>query len=220
MQARAPRVFRLVTLMIGLLVVASPAQAQLGAAAGYGLNMPNDPSFSSPAQNTFESTGGVSVGLFYNFSFGRLALRPGLFLRQSSFDWQLDEVDFSPLQSKIRMAEVPIDVRFRFPREQFSPFVVAGPGFNFAHTDQPDLRQVMNSPEGTTYFTSLNAGAGIEIPIASLGLRLLPEVRYSYALSGFLKENYIVRTVPFEADSAQRMDHLTFRLGISFLSIR
>lgn len=221
MSALAKKSFLTVlSLCMALALMAAPAQAQFGAAAGYGINVLNEPSFSGGAQNTFESTGGLSVGLFYNFPLGRVAVRPGLFLHQSSFEWHLDGVNFSPLESKIRVAEIPVDVLYRFPMERFSPFVMAGPGFNFAQTDQPDLRQVMDSPKGTTFFTSVNVGAGVELPLARLGLKLLPEVRYRYALSGFLQEDYVVRTVAFDADSAQRMSSLTFRLGISFLSIQ
>lgn len=212
-------------LCVGMGLLASPARAQLGAAAGYDLNLETQPGFSSEAQNSLESTGGFTVGLFYNFPFGRVALRPGLFLNQSSFDWEILEENgephmFSPLESKLRVASIPFDIRFRFPGEQFSPYVIAGPGFNFIHTDQPDLRQVLDNPEGTTYYTSINIGAGIEVPVPGLGLLLLPEVRYSQALSGFLEENYIVRTISYAADGSQRMNSLTFRLGISFLSIR
>lgn len=201
-------------------LIAPPAQAQMGFSAGYGLNIMNQPGFSSSAANELEGTGGFDFGLFYNFPIGRVAVKPGLFMRQTSFDWNLDEVNLSPLQGQIRVVEIPIDLRYRFPGEQFTPYVAAGPGFNFVHTAQHDLRIALDRPKGTTYFTSVNLGAGIEIPFQQLGVALLPELRYSQALSGFLKESYIIRTVPYEADAAVRMSSLTLRLGIRFLSIR
>ena len=206
-------------LLTGSVLAVSPARAQLGAAVGYGLNMLNEPSFSSSASNTFEGSGGLSVGLFYSVRFGRLEVRPGLFLQQTSMDWTLDEVEFSPLETVVRTASIPLDVLFYFPLQQFSPYVVAGPALNFLHTDQPDLRQVLNRSKGSTRFASLNLGVGIEVQSPRLGLRLLPEIRYSYALSGFLQEEYIIRTVPFAADGSPHFSSLTFRLGISFLSI-
>lgn len=212
-------VLSIIPLFVAAALAAAPAQAQLGVAAGYGFNVLNQPGFSSSAQNTFKSPGGVNVSLFYDFPIGPVALRPGLSIRQSSFEWDLEEVSFSPIESSIRVAEIPIDLRYNFPRAWISPYVLAGPGFNFVHTNRPELRQVMDSPKGTTYFPSINIGAGVEIPFVRLGLKLLPELRYGHALSGFLQEEYIVRTVPFESDSAQRMSNLTFRLGISFLSI-
>lgn len=207
-------------LFIGMALVAPPAEAQLGVAAGYGLNVLNQPSFSSSAENSFESTGGINVGIFYNFPLGRVAIQPGLFLRQSSFDWELDGVNFSPLQDKIRVAEIPLDVRYRFPSAQFTPYVVAGPGFNFIHTAHHDLRIALDRPKGTTYYTSINVGAGVELPLEQWGMMLLPELRYSHGLSGFLKEDYTIRTVPFNADGSVRMSNLTLRLGIRFLSIQ
>lgn len=212
-------IFAVSLIVIGMGLMASPVQAQLGAAAGYGLNMINQPSFSSSASNSFESTGGMSAGIFYNFPFGRVALRPGVFVQQSSFEWHVAETMFSPLESSMRTASIPVDLRYRFPMEQFSPYVVAGPGFNFLHTAQTDLRQALDNPKGTTYFTSVNLGAGIELPFEGLGLVLLPEVRYSHALSGFMEEEYIVRTVPYSSDGSRRISNLTFRLGIQFLSI-
>ena len=206
-------------LLTGLTLAVAPARAQLGASVGYGLNMLNEPSFSSPATNTFEGTGGLNIGVFYGVNFGRIGVRPGLYFRQSSFDWMLDEVEFSPLETVVRTAEIPLDILFHFPMQQISPYVVAGPSINFLHTNQPDLRQVLDRSEGSTRFVSLNLGAGVEVRVPNLGLKLLPEVRYSYALSGFLQEEYIIRTVPFASDGSPHYSSLTFRLGISFLSI-
>jgi opacity protein-like surface antigen len=212
-------ILTILPLLLGMALVASPAKAQIGFSGGYGLNIISQPSFSG-AENSFESTGGYNVGIFYNFPIGRVAIQPGLFLRQSSFDWELDNVTFSPLQDNFRVAEIPVDIRYRFPGEQFTPYVALGPGFNFVHTAQHDLRIAMDRPKGTTYFTSVNLGAGVEIPFERLGLALLPELRYSQALAGFLKEDYIIRTVPFEADGSLRVNSLTFRVGIRFLSVR
>ncbi|NBB73832.1 MAG: outer membrane beta-barrel protein [Bacteroidetes bacterium] len=209
----------MIPLLFATVLVVSPAQAQMGFSAGYGFNILNQPSFEG-ATNEFDGNGGFNVGLFYNFPMGRVALQPGLSLRQSSLDWQLDEVNFSPLQGQIRVVEIPVDVRYRFPGEAFTPYVAAGPGFNFVHTAQHDMRLALDRPQGTTYFTSVNLGAGVEVPLEGLGMMLLPELRYSQALSGFLRESYMIRTVPFEADSSVRMSSLTLRLGIRFLTIR
>lgn len=211
-----------VSLFLGLVMVASPAQAQLGAAAGYNLDMFSSPSFSSNASNSFESGGGFSAGLYYNFPLGeRLAVRPGLFVQQSSFEWQIEGNEpWGAIEDDLRVASIPIDVRYRFSVDQFTPYVLAGPGFNFVHTDQPDLRHVMSGQQtGSTHFVGLNVGAGIEIPVATLGLSLQPEIRYSHALGGFVQEDYIVRSVEYAADGSQRLNNLSFRLGISFLSI-
>ena len=211
-----------ISLLLTLAMVTSPAHAQLGAAAGYNLDMFNSPSFSSSASNSFDSGGSFSAGIYFNFPLGeRLALRPGLFLQQSSIEWDIEGNEpWGAIEDDLRVASIPIDVRYRLPMDQFTPYVLAGPGFNFVHTDQPDLRHVMSGQQsGSTYYASLNVGVGIELPVAALGIALHPEIRYSQALGGFLKEDYTVRTVEYAADGAQQLNNLGFRLGISFLSV-
>jgi hypothetical protein len=224
---------RKILLTLPLLAVfalaASPAQAQLGFAAGYGLNMPNDPGFIENdslnlGSSSFESSGGLNVGLFYDFPLGPVTLRPGVFLRRSSFDWTLlneegEEIEFSPFSSTIQVAEVPIDVIFEFPMASVSPYVALGPSFNFVQTDQHDLRLAFNDPKGSVRFLALNAGAGVQFRPPGLGIVLSPEIRYGHALSGFLLEEYTIRGIPVQAEGRQSMNNLTFRLGISFASI-
>lgn len=215
MAASVQKGFLIIPLFIGLALVSSPAQAQIGFAGGYGLHVLNSPSFSSSAQNTLESTGGINLGFFYDFRFGRVTLRPGLFFRQGNFDWTSSnwKAEENPIESTLRIAEIPIDVLIHFRRPSVSPYVVVGPSFNFLHTDQQDVRISLDNPKGSTSFMGITLGAGVEI--STLGLILFPEIRYSHALSGFLKQEYIVRTVSFASDSAQRLSSLTFRLGIS-----
>lgn len=210
-----------VSAFVVLALTGSPAQAQLGVAGGYNLDMISNPSFSSSAANSLESTGGFNFGLYYNFPLGdRLSIRPGVYLQQSGFEWQLDEVEFSPLEEDLRVLRVPIDVQYRFPMESMTPYVVAGPGFNFVQTNQQDLRLVLSGQqEGSTSFLGINLGAGLEIPVQGLGLSLQPEIRYGQALSGFVQESYVIRTVEYEADDSVSINNLSFRLGISFLSI-
>lgn len=216
------------SLAIGLVLAASPAQAQFGAAGGYELNVLNSPDFSSPASNSFETTGGFSFGIFYNFPIGeRFAVRPGLFVQESSFDWHLDSDNreqmvelFSPLKGEFRVAKIPLDVRYRFPMDEITAYALVGPGFNFVHTAHHDLRLALDGKqEGNTVYMGANLGGGVEIPISQLGLSLQPEVRYNQALSGFHKEEYTIRAIEYDADSSLSLSNLTFRLGISFLSI-
>lgn len=66
---------------------------------------------------------------------------------------------------------------------------------------------------------SVNVGVGLELPVPSLGLSLQPELRYGQAMSGFVEESYTVRTVEYDADDSLSINNLSFRLGISLLSI-
>jgi len=210
-----------VSIALGLALAGPPAQAQFGVSGGYNLDLINNPDFSGSATNSLESTGGFNIGLFYNFPLGdRLSIRPGVFWQQSQFEWQLDGVNFSPLEEDLRVVRIPFDVRYRVPMEGMTPFVTVGPGFNFVQTNQQDLRLVMSGQEeGSTFFLGVNVGAGIEIPLTNLGLSLQPEIRYGQALSGFVEEQYTIRTVEYQADDSISINNLSFRLGISLLSI-
>ena len=181
------------------------------------MHLLGSPSFSSTAQNTLESSGGFNVGLFYDFRFGSVTLRPGIALRQADFDWESSswKPEENPISSSFRVAEVPVDVLYHFRMPSMSPYVVVGPSFNFLHTDQQDLRISLDNPKGTTQYMGFTLGAGIEL--RTMGLVLFPELRYSHALSGFMKEEYIVRAVSFASD-AHSFNTLTLRLGISLPS--
>ncbi len=201
------------------LLLSLPARGQIGLVGGYALNMANEPSFSSASSNTFEPSGGFNLGMFYDFRFSLVTFRPGIFIRQADFDWEIEGISeaLNPLQSSIRVAEFPLDFLIHFRSETISPYVVVGPSFSFIHTDQPDLRQTLDNPQGSTSFASLNVGAGLEFAPKGWGLVFFPEIRYGYALSGFMDEEYIVRTVDFASDQ-QRLSNLVVRLGISLPS--
>ncbi|MEZ4699069.1 MAG: outer membrane beta-barrel protein [Rhodothermales bacterium] len=207
-------------LLASLLVLLTlPAKAQIGFAGGYALNMANSPSFTSSASNSFEPSGGFNLGMFYDFRFGKVTFRPGAFVRQADFDWEIEGLSaaLNPLKSSIRVAEFPLDFLIHFRMETLSPYVVLGPSFNFLHTDQPDLRQTLDNPKGSTSFASFNIGAGLEFQPEGWGLVFFPEIRYGLALSGFMDEDYIVRTIAFSSDQ-QRISNLVLRLGISLPS--
>ena len=216
----AKKVCLVIPLIIGMMLTANTAQAQIGFVGGYGMNMFSGPSFTSTASGEFESSGSFNLGLFYDFRMGRVTVRPGLFIRQVNFDWKLDGLDpaFFPISEDLRIAEFPIDFLIHFPTESLRPYAVIGPSFNFMHTDQPDLRQSFDNDEGSTNFTSLTLGAGVEIAPAGTGLVLYPELRFSLALSGFMDEEYIVRTVSYATSESEKISTLTFRLGISLPS--
>lgn len=208
-----------VPVLLLLFLVGSPAKAQLGVSAGYGANVISEPSFQGQG-NSLESSGGINVGLFYNFPIGRIDVRPGMFIQQNHFDWHLDGVEvFSPIESSFRLAGLPVDLRYRFPGNFIHPFILLGPEFNFVHTNRPELREVLDAPTGTAYFTSINVGAGVQWELPGLGLALHPQIRYRQALSGFMQEDYVVRSVSYNGDSQLSLSNLLLRVDISFMTI-
>ena len=220
MTALAKKIIFLFTFSLIVLLTATSAKAQIGFVAGYGANLLSSPSFSSSASGEFETEGSLNLGVFYDFRLGRVTVRPGLFIRQVNFDWKLSglEAPFNPISEDLRVAEFPIDFLIHFPTQSVDPYLVVGPSFNFVHTDQPDLRQSLDREQGSTNFTSFTIGAGLQLAPDGWGIVLFPEIRYSLALSGFLSEEYIVRTVTYSTDSAEKISNLSFRIAISLPS--
>ena len=220
MHAAVKKVFCMITVIAALVLNTTPTNAQIGFVGGYGINMFSGPSFSGSANAEFESNGSFNLGLFYDFRFSRVTFRPGIFIRQVNFDWRLSglEAAFNPISEDLRIAEFPLDFLIHFPTLTINPYLVIGPSFNFLHTDQPDLRQSLDREKGSTSFASLTLGAGLQFSPPGWGVVLFPELRYSLAMSGFLNEDYIVRTVSYAADSSEKISTLTFRVAISLPS--
>ena len=207
--------------LLALFVIASlslslVAHAQLGVAGGYGLNVISQPDYSGPG-NTFESTGGFNAAVFYNFPIGQFDVRPSVSIQKNNFDWELDEVEiFSTIGGDFRVAELALDVRYRFARAGNAAYVLVGPEVNYVAANRAELRTVLQYEDGSTKYYGLNIGAGYRIVFPSVGLALEPELRYSQALGGFMNEDYIVRTVSYDGDSDRSLSNLTFRVGFSF----
>lgn len=209
--ARSLALFAVASLSLSLV-----AHAQLGVAGGYGLNVISQPDYSGPSNN-FESTGGFNAAVFYNFPIGQFDVRPVISLQKNDFEWELDEVEiFSPIGGDFRVAELAIDLRYRFARAGNAPYVLVGPEVNYVAANRAELRTVLQYEDGSTKYYGINVGAGYRIVVPSLGLVLEPEVRYSQALGGFMNEDYIVRTISYDGDSDRSLSNLTLRVGLSF----
>lgn len=206
----------LVLLAAASLSLSLVAHAQLGVAGGYGFNVISQPDYSGPG-NTFESTGGFNAAVFYNFPIGPFDIRPAVSIQKNDFDWELDEVEiFSTIGGDFRVAELALELRYRFARTGNAPYVLLGPEVNYVAANRAELRTVLQYEDGSTKYYGLNVGAGYRVVLPSLGLALEPEVRYSQALGGFMNEDYIVRTVSYDGDSDRSLSNLTFRVAFSF----
>ncbi|MEX0599990.1 MAG: hypothetical protein WD021_01230 [Rhodothermales bacterium] len=203
--------------LVGSLTLTLAAHAQLGASLGYGLNVISQPNYSGPS-NSFESTGGVNAGLFYNFPVGQIDIRPSMFFQKNDFSWELDGVEiFSPIEGDFRVAGFAFDLRYRFSADENSPYVLLGPEVNYVAANRAELRTVLDYEKGSTKYTRINIGAGYRVQFPSLGIALEPEVRYSHALAGFMEQDFIVHTIEYSGDAQRSMSNLIFRVGFTFL---
>lgn len=207
----------IVLAVIASLTLTLAAQAQLGVSVGYGMNVISQPGYAGPS-NSFESTGGINAGLFFNFPIGRIDVRPSVAVQKNDFDWELDEVEiFSPIGGDFRVGELAVDIRYRFSDDGNAPYVLVGPELNYVAANRAELRTVLNYENGSTKYAGINIGAGYRIELPAAGLSLEPEIRYSHALGGFMEEDFIVHTISYDGDSARSLSNLTFRVAFSFL---
>ncbi len=188
-------------------LIVSPAQAQLGVAAG--VNFDNISDVKSSAQNgDFDNATGYHFGVFYDFGAGPLSLRPGIFYRNVS------NVDFSVSglkdQFDLNMVEVPVDIHFNLTATPLiKPYALAGPVFTYAKASGSDLKDAIQDLN-----IAANVGVGLSLSVPGLGLRLSPELRYAFGISRFVKDKFEVGGVNFDASSTARMNSFMVRLGV------
>ncbi len=209
------KTIRLASLSMVILLAAwwaQPAQAQLGVAAGLNYDQFSDIQFND-REATFDNASGYHVGIFYDLAVGPLALRPGLFFRNIS-DIEYD-FGFSGLGQRetfdLSLIEIPVDVRFRFAAPIIKPYAFAGPVFSFASTNDDNFQDNLEN-----LFVSANIGAGIELAVPVLGISILPEIRYAFGITRYLKEEVQIGNATITAEDTEKLNTLMLRLGIAF----
>ncbi len=193
-------------LLMALMSFANTAQAQLGVAAG--LNFEDLSDISGDREATFDNANGYHVGVFYDLGAGPIALRVGAFFRDvGDVELTLDGVEDA---FDLRMVDVPVDLRFNLTATPIiSPYVMVGPVLSFPSSGNDEYDNVLADVS-----VSGNVGVGLAISLGSL--RLYPELRYAIGVSRFMKDNFSIGSVAFEADEMQRQNSVMLRLGIGF----
>src|SRR5690606_30396506 len=188
------------------------AHAQLGVAIGLNFDSISDID-TGDREATFDNATGYHLGIFYDLSAGPLAIRPGLFYRQV----QNVKVDILEAGSRItesfdlNLIEVPVDLRLRMALPLLKPYVLAGPVFGFSSTGDDDFKDALQE-----LTVAANIGIGVEVSLPGFTPVLYPELRYSFGVSRFMKEELSIGDFTFEADDAQRLNTFMLRLGIRF----
>lgn len=205
--------YRLLFAALGLifgLAAAQPAQAQLGVAAGLNFNSMGDIDFGTDvadAEATYENSTGFHFGLFYDLAVGPLAVRPGVFYRQAGKYEGVAALEDEVSAFDLSLIEIPLDLRFRLAAlPLIKPYLLGGP--------------VLMLPQGEGNFDEAlndisfagNVGAGVEVSLG--GIRLMPEIRYSFGVSNFVKEDPTIGGVDFQASDGERLSAVMLRLNI------
>lgn len=158
---------------------------------------------------TLENVTGWHVHLWFDLPVGPVALRPGIRYmdagrlfessRAAGFENGLDD------EQVVTFLEMPLDVRLRMTMPMVTPYLLAGPLLRFT-TDT-------NNEDRLEQF-SLAAGAGVGAELGIAGLRFYPELKYSFGITRFTKNEYQIGDVMISPDEDQRLNALMLSLGI------
>jgi len=201
------------TLAIGLHAgITQEAHAQFGVAAGLNFENPGDVNIADGVEGTFGNSTGFHVGVFYDFAVGPLAIRPGVFYRDAgNIDYSQEggaDVDL-PNDFDLSLIEVPIDLRFRMATPVVKPYLLAGPVFSFPSSDDDVFDESLES-----IYVSGSIGAGLEVAVPVVGIRLFPEIRYAFGLNSFIKDDAEIFGVNVDAEDTSKLNAFMIRLGV------
>lgn len=192
---------------IVLLGATTPAQAQLGVAAG--LNFESTDDISPNSSTTLESSTGYHLGVVYNLGFGPVDVRPGFFYRQLGQNYEFPD-DISEANANVAAWEVPVDLRVTvLPLPLVKPYLLAGPKASFYQSDLDELDDDLND---VSY--SIAIGVGADISLGS-SITLQPELRYDYGATDYIDDSIEIGDATFSQENP-RFSAFALRLNLLF----
>jgi hypothetical protein len=201
----------LFALFLGL-ALAQPqtASAQLGVAAGFNFEQLNDIELAQ-GQAAFDNRTGWHIAAWLDLPVGStLALRPGVrYMDAGSLYRGLNENDGTFEDDfSVFFLEIPLDVRFRFGSSgALVPYIVGGPVLRFPLASDDQLNDDLR-----TVSIAGGLGVGVELPLG--GLRLYPELAYTFDVSGFAEGDFHIGGRRFVTDDTQFLNGVMLRVGI------
>ena len=196
-------------LILALCCAVQPARAQIGVTAGLNFDQITD-LVASGEDVLLEQASGFHVGLFADWSLGRVAIRPAVIVRQST------GLPLSLMGSRttfdVTTVEIPLDLRVTLvPLPVIKPYVLAGPklGMNWSASSG-----FSDAIERLTM--GADVGIGVEVRIPGIDMKLLPELRVGIGLTNFITGDFVVEGVSFTPDTEGTLQTIQLRLGIAF----
>lgn len=184
-----------------------PAEAQtLGVSAGANFAELSDID-TADRRATFDNASGWHAHLWIDLPLGPIALRPGVRYMDAGSLFEDASVNGGTTadDETFSLIEVPIDVRLRLPLPLVSPYVMGG----------PVLRFPSDSGDGGRFESfNLAGGAGVGVELGLGGLRLYPELKYTFGVTRFTRESYELGGVTISPDEDQRLNTIMLSLGI------
>lgn len=198
--------------ILSSILVAAAFLASTPTAAAQGLGLSLGPNFNQLSdidtgdrQATFDNATGWHLHLWVDLPVGPVAVRPGL--RYMDAGSVFDEADLSipDAEQTVSLLEIPIDVRYRFTVPIVTPYLLAGPVLRFPTGNQDSDRFESFSVAG---------GLGIGVEAGLAGVRLFPELKYTFGITRFTQEEYQLGGITFEPDESQHLNAVMLSLGI------
>ncbi len=185
---------------------ARPAAAQLGIAAGLNYADFNDIDLGSRSASV-DNASGYHLGVFLDLPFGAVAVRPGVFFRN------VQDITYDVLDRNVdlNLIDVPIDLRLRLPAPLVAPYLTAGPVITYASSSDEAFNDSVRDLS-----LSANVGAGVELSVPLLGLKLFPEVRYAFGVSNLVDDFEFLGASMRTDGESQRLNSFMLRLGVGF----
>ena len=179
------------------------ARAQgLGISAGANFNSLSDIETAS-GEETFDNASGWHLHLWFDLPAGPIAVRPGLRYMNMGELFSIDDFD---VDETVTMLEIPIDVRIRLGFPLITPYVLAGPVLRFpaAGDDEDRLKSF-----------SFAGGLGVGVELGLGGIKLFPELKYTFGLSRFTEDRYEIGDVEIVPDEDQKLNAIMLSVGIA-----
>jgi hypothetical protein len=207
-----PRTLRTAALpLLAALALAAvqPAAAQLGVAGGLNFESFSDISVDS-GESGVDGATGWHVGVFYDLAVGPIAIRPGLFYRQTG-EFGVDSAVGSLTDFDLNLIEIPVDLRYRIgaPLVPIKPYFLAGPVFTLPSSSDDAYEDAV-----ADFTLSGAVGAGVEVTLVGTGIKLFPEVRYQFGLGDYLDQTQIAGQT-IAADENENLSSFMIRLGVA-----
>lgn len=198
--------FAFVLALVLPMISPAPADAQFGLAVGANFTELDDIDFGD-RRTTLDNSTGWHAHLWVDVPLGPVALRPGIryFRAGKLFEDALDDLPTEFDDATASMIEIPLDIRYRFTLPVLTPYLMAGPVLRFP--------AISDDSERFRTF-SLAGGAGVGLEVALGGLRLFPELKYTFGITRFTDDSYEIGGITIEPDNEQRLNAVMLTLGI------
>ena len=200
-------------LILFVALLAQPVKAQVGFGIIGGGNFSTLKSIQANGNLvSFDNATAYHAGAFLHIQLGPLGVRPsvlylntGALFNGASF---LNQDDFD-----LSYISIPVDLIYTIGVGPLKPYIFAGPDFHLLNSN--------GAPAGLeesleTFVMNAGAGVGLALTLPGSSIKLYPQLRYSFGLSGLTDATYQVEGITIQADEEPKASMWLLSLGVGF----